>query len=92
MERREGRLIHHGSIAPHGMLNIQTHSGDVELLLPADVGAEFDLQSIAGMVGVELPAKTGKPRKGRSLFFANAGGGAQIVVRSFKGQVRVFGQ
>jgi len=92
LETLSGMVSYSGSIAPHGMLNIQTHSGDVELLLPTDVGAEFDLQSIAGMVGVELPAKTGKPRKGRSLFFANAGGGAQIVVRSFKGQVRVFGQ
>jgi hypothetical protein len=43
-------------------------------------------------VDVELPAKTGKPLKGKSLFFANAGGGAQIVARSFKGQIRVHGQ
>jgi hypothetical protein len=41
---------------------------------------------------VELPAKTGKPVKGKSVFFANAGGGVQIVVRSFKGQIRVYGQ
>jgi hypothetical protein len=39
-----------------------------------------------------MPAKTATPRKGKSLFFANAGGGAQIVVRSFKGQIRVYGQ
>ncbi|HEV8150780.1 MAG TPA: hypothetical protein VGP61_11395 [Gemmatimonadales bacterium] len=92
LETVSGPVNYAGSIAPHGVLNIQTHSGDVELLLPAEIGAEFDLQSLGGMVGVELPAKMGKPRKGKSLFFANAGGGAQIVVRSFKGQIRVVGQ
>lgn len=92
LETVSGAVSYAGTLDRRGTLNIQTHSGDVELLLPTSLGAEFDLESLGGSVGVELPTKTGKPLKGKTIFFANAGGGAQIVVRSFKGQVRVFGQ
>ncbi len=92
LETVSGPVSYSGTLDRRGTLNIQTHSGDVELQLPTTLGAEFDLESLGGSVGVELPAKTGKPLKGKSIFFANAGGGAQIVVRSFKGQIRVFGQ
>jgi DUF4097 and DUF4098 domain-containing protein YvlB len=92
LETVSGSVSYAGTVDRRGMLNIQTHSGDVELLLPTSLGAEFDLESRGGSVGVELPAKTGKPVTGKSVFFANAGGGVQIVVRSFKGQIRVYGQ
>ena len=91
-ETVSGPVSFAGTLDRRGSLTIQTHSGDVELLLPTGLGAEFDLESLGGMTAVELPAKLGTPRKGKTLFFANAGGGAQVVVRSFKGQVRVFGQ
>jgi hypothetical protein len=81
-----------GTLDRRGTLNIQTHSGDIELLLPATIGAEFDLASTSGLATVALPAKSGKPLKSRSIFFTNAGGGAQIVARSFKGRISVFGQ
>jgi hypothetical protein len=92
LETVSGSVNYSGTVDRRGILDIQTHSGDVELLLPTSLGAEFDLESRGGSVGVELPAKTGKPVKGKSVFFANAGGGVQIVVRSFKGQIRVYGQ
>ena len=87
-----GPVSYGGTLSRRGSLNIQTHSGDIELLVPTSLGAEFDLESTGGSVAIELPAKTGKPLKGKSLFFANAGGGAQIIGRSFKGQIRVYGQ
>lgn len=92
LETVSGPVSFSGTVDRRGTLSIQTHSGDVELQVPTGLGAEFDLESLSGSVGVELPAKTGKPLKGKTLFFANAGGGAQVVVRTFKGQVRVFGQ
>jgi DUF4097 and DUF4098 domain-containing protein YvlB len=92
LETVSGTVSYRGTLDRRGSLNIQTHSGDVELQLPTTLGAEFDLESTGGMAVVALPAKTDQPRKGKSLFFANAGGGAQVVVRSFKGQIRIFGQ
>ncbi|HEV8600723.1 MAG TPA: DUF4097 family beta strand repeat-containing protein [Gemmatimonadales bacterium] len=92
LETVSGMVNYAGTVDRHGTLAIQTHSGDVELLLPTLLGAEFDLESTSGEAVVSLPAKTGKPRKGHSVYFANAGGGAQVIVRSFKGQIRVYGQ
>jgi len=92
LETVSGPVSYGGTIDGHGTLNIQTHSGDVELQLPTLLGAEFDLESTSGMATVALPAKSSQPRKGKTLFFANAGGGAQVVVRSFKGHISVFGQ
>lgn len=92
LETVSGPVTYAGTIDRRGTLHIQTHSGDVELQLPSGLGAEFDLDSPGGGAVVALPAKTAKPRSGKTVFFANAGGGAQIVVRSFKGQIRVYGQ
>lgn len=92
LETVSGPVSYSGTIDRRGTLNIQTHSGDIELLLPTSIGAEFDLASTGGLASVALPAKSGKPLKGRTLFFTNAGGGAQIVARSFKGQISIFGQ
>ena len=92
LETVSGPVSYSGTLDRRGTLNIQTHSGDIELLLPTTIGAEFDLASTSGLATVALPAKSGKPLKGRSVFFANAGGGAQIVARSFKGQISVYGQ
>jgi DUF4097 and DUF4098 domain-containing protein YvlB len=92
LETVSGSVSYGGTLDRRGSLNIQTHSGDVELQLPTTLGVEFDLESTTRIAAVAMPAKTATPRKGKSLFFANAGGGAQIVVRSFKGQIRVYGQ
>jgi putative adhesin len=92
LETVSGPVSYSGTLNRRGTLTIQTHSGDVELQLPTTLGAEFELESLGGSVAVELPAKSGKPLKGKSLFFANEGGGAQVVVRSFKGRIGVFGQ
>lgn len=92
LETVSGTVTYSGTLDRRGSLNIQTHSGDVELQLPTTLGVEFDLESTGGTAVVAFPAKTDQPRKGKSLFFANAGGGAQVVVRSFKGQIRIFGQ
>jgi DUF4097 and DUF4098 domain-containing protein YvlB len=92
LETLSGPVSYSGTLDRRGTLNIQTHSGDIELLLPATIGAEFDLASTSGLALVALPAKSGKPLKSRSIFFTNAGGGAQIVARSFKGRISVFGQ
>jgi len=89
LETVTGPVTYSGSIGRRGTLQVQTHAGDVDLTLPASLGAEYDLESIDGMVTVNLPSKTAKPPRGRTVYYAHAGGGAHVVVRSFKGQVRV---
>jgi hypothetical protein len=89
LETVTGPVSYTGRIGARGTLQVQTHSGDIDLTLPVSLGAEFDLESLDGMVTVNLPTKSGKPPRGRTVYFAHAGGGANVVARSFKGQIRV---
>ncbi len=94
IETVSGPVVYDGRLGRRATLEIQTHSGDVELRLPRDTGAEFDLHSIDGTVQVALSPKGPfpKPVHGKPLFFGNAGGGASVVVRSFKGEIRIVGR
>lgn len=94
IETVSGAVIYEGLLDRRATLEVQTHSGDVELRLPSSVSAEFDLHSIDGTVQLALSSKvvTGKAIKGRPQFFEAGGGGARVVVRSFKGTIRLLGR
>lgn len=94
VETVSGNVVYEGKLNRRATLDVQTHSGNVELRLPRDTGAEFDLHSIEGFVLVALNPKgpTNKPIRGKPQFFGNAGGGAFVAVRSFKGDIRLIGR
>jgi DUF4097 and DUF4098 domain-containing protein YvlB len=94
VETVSGNVVYDGTLNRRATLNVQTHSGNVELRLPRDTGAEFDLHSIDGFVMVSLNPKgpMNKPIRGQPQFFGNAGGGAFVMVRSFKGDIRLIGR
>ena len=94
VETVSGDVVYDGRLNRRATLNVQTHSGNVELRLPRDTGAEFDLHSIDGfvMVGLNPKGPINKPIRGQPQFFGNAGGGAFVVVRSFKGDIRLIGR
>ncbi|HLB54892.1 MAG TPA: hypothetical protein VJK71_07285, partial [Gemmatimonadales bacterium] len=55
------------------------------------VSAEFDLHSIDGTIFIALSPKLGTPARPvkKPQFFATGGGGAHVVARSFKGNIRL---
>ena len=82
-----------GSLDRDGALNVDTHSGTVELALPADISAEFALQTVAAPIENGLTTRRAVPsrqRGGEELYFTAGGGGAQIRVRTFKGRVTLM--
>jgi hypothetical protein len=94
IETVSGPVVYEGKLDRRAMLDVQTHSGAVELRLPRETGAEFDLHSIDGTIQVALSPKGPFPKlvRGKPVFFGNAGGGANVVVRSFKGDIRIIGR
>ncbi len=72
-----------GDFSPEGSFYFESHSGAIELLLPADVAADFEISTLRGG-SVENDFA---PHRDRS--FSTGGGGTQVKVKSFKGQVRV---
>lgn len=91
LETVSGTIAYDGSVDPRGTLESVTHSGDVTLRLPPDISAEFDLESFDGAIFVGLMSKGAeKPFKGKPVGFLTGEGGSHIMVRSFKGEIRIL--
>lgn len=91
LETVSGPIAYDGSVDPRGTLESVTHSGDVTLRLPPEISAEFDLESFDGAVFFGLMAKGAeKPPKGKPMSFVTGEGGSHIMVRSFKGEIRIL--
>ena len=92
LETVSGAIGYDGVVGSRGTLEAVTHSGDVMLRLPTDISAEFELESFDGVIDPGFLAKSAGPpasRKGRLVSFVTREGGSTILVRTFKGNIRV---
>jgi DUF4097 and DUF4098 domain-containing protein YvlB len=75
-----------------GSATFDSHSGAVDLRLRREVGAEIEATSIAGTIENALtrarPTR-GREQRGQELTTATGDGGARVVVRTFKGPIRL---
>jgi hypothetical protein len=91
LETVSGTIAYDGSVDPRGTLESVTHSGDVTLRLPSDISAEFDLESFDGAIFFGLMARGAeKPFRGKPMSFTTGEGGSHVMVRSFKGEIRIL--
>jgi hypothetical protein len=101
LETVSGTIAYDGTVSPRGTLDVATHSGDVTLRLPPDISAEFDLGSFDGAILYGLSGKSegkgegkgeGTPKmyRGKPLSFTTGAGDARVIVRSFKGEIRIL--
>jgi putative adhesin len=84
-----GDIHYVGSPAPSGIFEFSNHSGAVDLQLPRDASGTFALSSIVGeiengFVNVRPAASTA-----HSMRVTLGRGGANVTVRTFKGQIRL---
>jgi hypothetical protein len=89
LETVSSEIAFKGDLVADGKLVAETHGGDVELRLPARLGASFHLVSYGGGLVNELvppqAVRTG-PGKGEWTF-RTGDGRAGVEVRTFKGRV-----
>ena len=90
LESVSGEVSYKGDVLGGGTLDVQTHSGLVELRLPPAVSADFDLVAYAGAITSEF-GSADSARAGRRRFSTGTGS-ALITVRTFKGAVRLVRQ
>lgn len=76
-----GDIHYAGDFDSGGSFYIESHSGAVELLLPAAVAADFDITTLRG----GSLENDFAPADQRS--FSTGGGGARVRIKSFKGAV-----
>lgn len=89
MESVTGDLSFSGWLTRDGALAVENHSGTIDILLPSDIIADFDLSSYHGAIRNDFRAYTQSARQaGAEQVFSNGGGGgADITVRTFKGGI-----
>lgn len=92
IESVTGGVFFGGDFARGASFTVDTHSGPVELRLARPPDAEFDVATVAGSIENQLsrmrPAK-GREGRGEELGISLGSGNARIVIRSFKGNIRL---
>jgi DUF4097 and DUF4098 domain-containing protein YvlB len=89
LETTSGRIVFDAALAKDSRLEAKSVSGEVEITLPANVAAEFDVTTFSGGISNDLgPAarRASEYGPGKELSFST-GGGARVVVKSFSGSV-----
>ena len=94
IESVSGRVEVRAGVSLDGLLEVETHDGDVQLVLPATIDARFDLSTVKGTIVTSLPGQPPRPAGERSARFAvgkkaGVGRGAGITVRTFSGGIRI---
>jgi hypothetical protein len=85
-----GSIRFAGSFERGGLVNFDTHSGSIEIGMPAGSPADLDVVSIAGSIVNKLTSSKplpGRYGRGSELSTSSGDGGTRVVVRSFKGPV-----
>lgn len=87
-----GAVHFDGTVLAHGLVRIDTYTGDVEMMLPENLDAAFEVSSFGGEIVNELgpPAhNTSRYAPGHELQFSLGEGSAHVVVDTFGGSVRL---
>ena len=90
VESVTGSAIFGGDLARGASLDVNTHSGAIELRVPRKLDADYDIATVAGSIENRLtsrPAVPGREGRGQEIGFTTGNGGARVYVRSFKGSI-----
>ncbi len=85
-----GDIRFEGELGRGGVVEVESQSGKIALLVPASTVADFDALTIGGTITNALTAAAPRRRAagvGQELRFSTGSGGAQVTVRSFKGTI-----
>jgi DUF4097 and DUF4098 domain-containing protein YvlB len=78
-----------GQILPDGRYEYNTHSGEIRLALPADVGAQLNVATFNGGIESDFPItlQAGKDHDNKRLSFTLGQGTARITAETFSGDI-----
>jgi DUF4097 and DUF4098 domain-containing protein YvlB len=83
-----GDVTFAGQILPDGRYEYNTHSGEIRLALPADVGAQLDVATFNGSIESDFPITLKSGDHGnKRLSFTLGQGTARIIAETFSGDI-----
>lgn len=92
-ESVSGSMYFEGSIPAAGELDFENFNGDIELLIPADTAAAFEIHTYSGSISTEFGhegrrADPYSPEQ-EADFTLGDGNGTRVSIETFSGSVRV---
>jgi hypothetical protein len=84
-----GDLMFAGNLKRDGQYHFQTHSGDIQLLVPDKTGAYVGVSTFTGEFGTNCPVQLTQLKRHKQFQFTLGGGGAQLELESFSGDIQL---
>jgi DUF4097 and DUF4098 domain-containing protein YvlB len=84
-----GNLTYEGKINPQGRYTLNSHSGDVTMILPADSGFEFEASSFSGDIDSDFQIEVSGKVKAKEIHGVVNKGGALIKLSAFSGDIKL---
>ncbi len=87
-----GDIVIDGDLGPTARIDVKTVSGNIDFLLPASVGADFEISSFSGDIRNAFgpgARRVSRYTSEKELTFTAGSGGARVTARSFSGDVRL---
>ena len=85
-----GGIVYRGSINKSGTYTLKSHSGEVEMFLPAASAFDFEASTFSGDIQSDFEMTTEDLREsGKELRGVVNGGGATVKLSSFSGDIRL---
>jgi hypothetical protein len=92
LESTTGAIVFASNLARSASLELETHSGPIDVQLPMKIDVEIDAATITGAIDNQWTRARpvpGREGRGMTLTTSSGQGGGRIVVRSFKGTVQL---
>jgi DUF4097 and DUF4098 domain-containing protein YvlB len=92
LETITGGVTFAGDLSKQSSLDVNTHSGAIEIAIPRSSSAFLDVASMVGTIDNALtgrPAIAGREHRGQEIGVQVGDGSSRIYVRTFKGNVKL---
>ena len=87
-----GDIVYDGTLGTGGHYSFTNHNGDIELNVPENSNATFNVRTYTGEFNPSLPVKgpdTSQVRRGRRVSYTLGNGSADVELESFGGDIKL---
>jgi len=82
-----GSIVYQGDINPEGRYKLKSHSGSIEMMLPADSSFEFEAETFSGTIKSDFKVTTTGVIKRTEMQGVVNEGGADVSLKTFSGSI-----
>jgi DUF4097 and DUF4098 domain-containing protein YvlB len=88
-ETVSGEITYTGSIEPSGRYGFESHSGNLNLNIPRNAGAQFSVETFSGGIDTDFPVTIppGSKRREGHMEFTIGDGRAKVTAQTFSGEI-----